>query len=102
MDSTKFGMQVVLTAQQNKGGELAVIMLKASDVLENMDGCKIYLVQLSATDADKILITEIWESQAAHQASLANPEVLALISQAKPLISGMQHEIGKPIGGKGL
>lgn len=98
MENTKFGMQVALTAQEGKGGELAVIMLKASELVTSMSGCHAYIVQLSVTDENRILITEVWESQAAHQASLANPDVLALISQAKPLITDMQHEMGKPLG----
>ncbi|MGJ8681590.1 antibiotic biosynthesis monooxygenase family protein [Paraglaciecola sp.] len=94
----KFGMQVALTAEQGRGGELAVIMLKAQELVTAMSGCHAYIVQLSVSDENKILITEVWENQRAHQASLANPDVLSLITQAKPLISHMHHEIGKPIG----
>lgn len=98
MENTKFGMQVALTAQKGRGGELAIIMLKASELVTSMSGCHAYIVQLSVKDENRILITEVWESQATHQASLANPDVLALVSQAKPLITDMQHEIGKPLG----
>lgn len=97
METTKFGMQVVLTAQQGMGGELAVIMLKASELVTSSEQCLLYLVQISTSDADKILITEVWESQQAHQASLANSEVLALIGKAKPLISDMSHQLGTPL-----
>ncbi|MCF2946698.1 antibiotic biosynthesis monooxygenase [Paraglaciecola aquimarina] len=102
LDNTKFGMQVALTAEAGKGGALAVIMLKAQELVTAMSGCQAYIVQLSVSDEHTILITEVWENKAAHQASLANPQVLALITQAKPLITNMQHQIGKPIGLDGI
>lgn len=97
MENEQMSMQVVLTAQQGRGGELAMIMLKAAEVVSKIKDCHLYLVQMSATDESKVLITEVWESQSAHRASLANSDVLALIAKAKPLIQNMQHEIGTPL-----
>jgi len=101
-NNMKFGMQVVMTAQEGKGEELANLMVQASELVSTMAGCKVYIVQVAANDADKILITEVWDSQEDQQASLANQEVRALISDAKPMIAGMEHILAKPLGGKGL
>lgn len=98
----KFGMQVVMTAQPGKGGELGELMLKASEVVAELDGCGIYIVQVSVEDADKVLVAEVWESSEAHKTALANPAVLELIMKARPLIAEMEHHIAKPLGGKGL
>jgi quinol monooxygenase YgiN len=98
----KFGMQAVMTAQAGKGDELAAIMLEASAFVGAIQGCEIYLVQQSLVDESKILIAEVWTSKEDHQASLTNPQVRALIIQAKPLIVGMEHHPAKPLGGKGL
>jgi len=97
-----FGMQVVMTAQPGKGNELASIMLKASELVSKMKGCKIYIVQVALDDSDKILITEVWESREDQQASLVNPEVRDLITTAKPIIVNMEYVQANTVGGKGL
>ena len=43
--SMKFGMQAILTAVQGKGDDLADIMLRASKVVSELEGCELYLVQ---------------------------------------------------------
>jgi quinol monooxygenase YgiN len=101
-ENMKFGMQVVMTAQADKGDELASIMLKASTLVADMPGCVIYIVQQSLADDTKVLITEVWDNKDAHQASLSNLLVRELIMQAKPLIVGMEHHAALPLGGKGL
>jgi len=98
----KFGMQAVLTAQAGKGIELSELMLKASNLVSRLSGYEIYIVQRALVDADKILITEVWADQAAHQASLADSAVRELIGRAKPLIAGMEHLLATPLGGRGL
>lgn len=98
----KFGMQAVLTATEGKGDELADIMLQASHAVSNVNGCVLYIVQQSVTDESKILITEVWESKEAHQASLANQKVRELIGKAKPIIAGMEHHPASLVGGHGI
>jgi quinol monooxygenase YgiN len=68
----RFGVQAVMIAQPGKGDELSRIMLCASRLVANLEGSLIYIVQLSKEDEDKVLITEVWSSQANHQASLTN------------------------------
>ena len=98
----KFGMQGVLTAVEGKGEELADIMLQASRVVSSIDGCLLYIVQQSLTDTSKILITEVWESKEAHQASLTDERVRELIMKAKPIIVSMQHHPAAFVGGHGV
>ena len=91
----KFGMQAVLTAHSGKAQELAEIMSNAADAVAKAPGCELYLVQQSVSDEQQILITELWQSSTHHQDSLKNPEVLALIAKAKPLIADMQGNPAK-------
>lgn len=98
----KFGMQAVLTAAPNKGNALAQIMLEASAIVASLQGCELYVVQQALRDETKVLITEIWASQADHQASLSNELVLALIGRAKPIIAGMEHHPAQFLGGHGI
>lgn len=40
------------------------------------------------TKPDTVFVAELWESAAAHRASLELPEVQAAIATARPLLSG--------------
>jgi quinol monooxygenase YgiN len=53
-----------------------------------MPGCMSYVVAKDAGNADTIWITELWESQESHAASLKLPQVREAITKAKPLITG--------------
>ena len=55
-----------------------------------------------ATDESQILITELWSSEEDHKQSLSNEKVRALITKAKPIISGMSGNPAKLIGGHGI
>jgi quinol monooxygenase YgiN len=68
-----------------------------------MPGCLSYVVATDPADADAIWITEVWESQAAHQASLSLPVVRQAIARGRPLIAGFdQQVVTAPVGGHGL
>lgn len=53
-----------------------------------MPGCLSYIVARDPTDADAIWITEVWDSQESHAASLSLPSVQHAIAQGRPLIAG--------------
>lgn len=73
------------------------------DGVARMPGCLSYVVAHDATDPDAIWITEVWDSQKSHQASLTLPSVQLAISKGKPLIAGFGERFEtKPIGGPGL
>ena len=68
-----------------------------------MPGCLSYVVAQDATDPDGIWITEVWDNQKSHQASLALPSVQQAISKGKQLIAGFGERFEtRPIGGHGL
>ncbi|MGJ8662997.1 MAG: putative quinol monooxygenase [Marinicella sp.] len=98
--SHSFGIQVTLKAVKDKGDYLAQIMLDAAQLIENLPGCQAYIVIRSMSDPDLVLITEIWDCQQTHQASLANKEVASLINSTRSLITHMEHHAGRPLNGK--
>lgn len=53
-----------------------------------MPGCLSYVVARDPTDENALWITEVWESQEAHKASLALPQVQEAIGKARPHIAG--------------
>jgi len=68
-----------------------------------MPGCLAYIIAKDKQDADAIWITETWDSQDHHKASLTLPSVQAAIKQARPLIAGFGERFEtEPIGGQGL
>ncbi|WP_246069896.1 putative quinol monooxygenase [Cognatiluteimonas lumbrici] len=73
------------------------------DGVSGMPGCLSYVVAQDPADPDAIWITEVWDSQASHKASLSLASVQAAIAQGKPLIAGFdQHTETSPVGGHGL
>lgn len=68
-----------------------------------MPGCLSYIIARDPADADGIWITEVWESQEHHRASLSLPSVQAAIAQGRPLIAAFgEHVETEPVGGHGL
>jgi len=68
-----------------------------------MPGCLSYIVARDADDADAIWITEVWDSEASHDASLQLPAVQASIARAKDLVAAMETGVvTAPVGGIGL
>jgi quinol monooxygenase YgiN len=71
--------------------------------VSGMPGCRSYIVAHDPTDPDAIWVTEVWESQEHHRASLSLPSVQQAIARGKPLISGFGERFETaPVGGHGL
>jgi quinol monooxygenase YgiN len=98
----KFSMYGKITAHPGKRDELIQLLLEASRSLEDIDGCELYIINVSDDDSDAIWVTELWRDAEAHASSLKNEGVLALIQHARPLIAGIEPVRLRPVGGKGL
>jgi quinol monooxygenase YgiN len=71
--------------------------------VKSMPGCLSYLIAEDPNDPDGIWITEVWDSQESHRASLSLPSVAQLISHGRPLIAGFAERFEtRPVGGHGL
>lgn len=89
-----------IIAVNGKRDELITLMLQG---VEEMPGCQSYIVSADATDADMIWVTEVWDSEASQEASLAIPAIKAAVDEAMPLIAGFESIAAtKPAGGVGL
>ena len=68
-----------------------------------MPGCQSYVVAKDSVDSDAIWVTEVWDSQENHQASLSLPSVQNAITIGKPLLAGFGERFETiPVGGHGL
>jgi quinol monooxygenase YgiN len=80
----------------------ALIAILLEDVGQ-MPGCHSYVVAEDPKEADAIWITEVWDSQESHRASLSLPSVQRAIARAKPIIAGFDQSFEtRPVGGHGL
>lgn len=95
-----YGLIGKMTAADGKRDELVAILVKS---VGNMPGCLSYIVATDTTDASAIWITEAWDSQASHDASLSLPAVKEAIAKGRPLIAGFgDRAVTTPVGGHGL
>lgn len=89
-----------MSAVAGKRDELLAILL---DGTADMPGCLSYIIATDPGDPDAIWITEAWDNQASHQASLSLPAVQAAIAKARPMIAGFSNRVvTAPVGGHGL
>ena len=99
----RFGMFGKIMAKPGQRDALAEHLLEAARLLGPVAGCELYVVNVVPTEPDAIWVTEIWRSEADHDASLKMDSVRALIAKAKPLMASASESIRVvPIGGKGL
>ena len=84
-DTTMFLLHGRLRATPGHGDELAAI-LGEQDAAEPMPGCRLYLVARDPEDADAVWVTEVWEDEQAHQASLELASVRDRIGRALPIL----------------
>lgn len=72
-----------LAAQPGKRDELLDVFTGEQ---QSMPGCRLYLVAVDAEDPDGVWVTEVWESEEAHAASLQLESVQAQIARAMPIL----------------
>ncbi|MCR5880417.1 putative quinol monooxygenase [Phenylobacterium sp. J367] len=95
-----YGLIGKMLAKPGKRDELIGALLAGTG---SMPGCLSYVVAHDPTNADAIWITEVWDSQASHQASLKLPAVQQAIAKARPIIAGFGERFEtEPVGGVGL
>jgi len=95
-----YGLIGKMTAVTGQRDALAAALLEGTGA---MPGCLSYVVATDPADLDALWITEVWDSQASHQASLALPAVKAAIAKGRPLIAGFSNRVETtPVGGFGL
>jgi quinol monooxygenase YgiN len=88
-----------ITAVPGRREELVAILTGSG----SMPGCLSYVVARDAQKPEDVLVSEVWESKASHDNSLALPEVKAAIAAGRPLIAGFETvAITEPVGGIGL
>ncbi len=95
-----YGLIGKMTAVSGQRDALIAILLEG---VSSMPGCLSYVVAKDPADANAIWITEVWDRQDSHKASLSLPSVQQAIARGKPLIAGFGDSfVTEPVGGHGL
>jgi quinol monooxygenase YgiN len=95
-----YGLIGKMLAQPGQREALIAIL---SDGIADMPGCLSYIVARDTVDPDALWITEVWDSQASHAASLSLPSVQRAIQRGRPLIAGFGERFEtEPVMGYGL
>jgi len=84
-------------------GHRDALMAILLEGVSGMPGCLSYVIAKDPADLDALWITEVWDSQGSHEASLSLPSVQQAIAQGRTLIAGFgERFVTEPIGGHGL
>jgi quinol monooxygenase YgiN len=95
-----YGLIGSFTAVSGRRDELIALMTAGSG---DMPGCRFYVVAKDPGDPDRIWVTEVWDDEASHKASLQIPAVGETIKRAMPLIAGFgSRQVTEPVGGVGI
>lgn len=95
-----YGLIGKIMAVEGRRDELADILLQG---VAGMPGCLSYVVANDLEHDDALWVTEVWNSQASHEASLSLPSVQEAIRTGRPLIAGFEERfVTTPLGGHGL
>jgi quinol monooxygenase YgiN len=83
-----YGLIVKLMLKPGKRDEMIEVLKSSSGA---MPGCHSYLVMKDSSDADVLWISEVWDSEQSHKASLDLPAVRASMPQAKALVADFER-----------
>ncbi len=95
-----YGLIARIQATPGQRDALVSILLEGGS---GMPGCLSYVVARDPGDPDSLWVTEVWESQASHEASLSLPSVQEAMAAGRPLIARFsERTVTEPVGGYGL
>jgi len=98
-----YGLIGKMRTHPGQRDELLDLLLRAAKLLPEVEGCYSYIISSDPNDPEGIWVTEVWRSQADHQASLNHEQVREVIMAGRPLIAefAQRFEV-TPLGGMGL
>jgi quinol monooxygenase YgiN len=98
-----YAMTGKFLAPAEKRDALLEILLRASNVVAQLPGCRAYIVNEDVSDKTCVWVFEIWDDKAAHDMSLKDERVRSLIAEAIPLMGGAPSGAElRVVGGYGI
>ena len=104
MNNRKLVLHGRFGAKPGKRDPLAANLLRAAAAMQDLAGCRLYVVSTADSDPDGVWVTEIWDSAEDHAASLQLPATRQLIAETMPMIGALPERAVQvfALGGKGL
>ena len=100
---TRYGYEGTIRAKPGRGTELLKALLRAAELARLAPGNELYVVGTASDGPDVIRVFEVWKTKEAHDQSLTEPAVRALIGEVVPLLLGQPTGTAwLPKGGNGL
>ncbi|MBI5965426.1 MAG: antibiotic biosynthesis monooxygenase [Chloroflexi bacterium] len=98
-----YAMTGKLTTQTGKRNELIDILKRAANLVGQLPACRLYIVSEDIANENHVWIFEMWDDKEAHDSSLKDERVRALISEAMPLMDGAPDGVELRVaGGHGI
>ncbi len=95
-----WGMIARITTVVHKRDEM---IGKLQTAAAGMPGCLSYVVAKDASNEEVLWVTEVWESEAKHEASRLLPQVRTATAQVRPLVARFEKvAITQPIWWAGM
>lgn len=98
----KFAMFAKVIAQPGQREALVEHLQEAARLLTPLPGCRLYVINVSASEPDAVWVYEVWDSDADHDASLKLDSVKAIVARARSLVGGFESTRLRAVGGKGV
>jgi quinol monooxygenase YgiN len=77
--------------------------LRAAARVGQLPGCRMYAICEDLHNENVVWVMELWDDQQAHDASLGDEQVRALIAEARPLLGGAPDGAAlRVVGGFGV
>jgi quinol monooxygenase YgiN len=83
-----YGLIGQMIAAPGRRAELIAILAEGT---ADMPGCLAYVIAEDREDENALWITELWDSEESHAASLQLPAAQEAIGRGRPLIAGFGH-----------
>ena len=95
-----YGLITKISTVPGRRDALVAILLEGT---QTMPGCLSYVIAADPADDNALWITEVWDSQASHKASLSLPAVQAAVARGRAMIAGFGSRVETvPMGGQGI
>jgi quinol monooxygenase YgiN len=76
-----------LVAQKDRRADLVEILKQAANLVGEIPQCHLYVVNEDLSNETHVWVYELWDDKEAHDASLGDDQVSALITNARPLLA---------------
>jgi quinol monooxygenase YgiN len=100
---TRFGQHSKVTARPGMRDKLVAKFLEVGEIQRSNPSCEVMFVSVDPGDGNAVYLTEVWQSEEAHQQAVKSDVVAAWAAGMPELVAGEpESQRFEPVGGKGI